>query len=104
MLPYDYLFQLKDLQYDYPDLSFFNSRDPKYRNIPNQQIFNRYNRYEMLWLINSLRRQWRLSSISDCRKIELLIRKFMPEEIKTQIAVADWLVLNWNSGLEAKIA
>ena len=104
MFTLKYLFQLRDLQYDYPDSAFCSFQDKAFKDMPNNEPFNKFNKYEMVLLIAALQRQWRLSFKDDCKKIETLIREHLPPEIQSQMDVRDWLVLNWNSQLSVKSA
>ncbi|WP_207536168.1 hypothetical protein [Desertivirga arenae] len=96
MIPIKYIFSLKDLQYTYGAFSIISPYSKWDFDMPNRSLFNRMNKFEMVLLINSLQRAWNVYSKEDCLKIERLIREYMPEEIKTQIDVADWLVLHWD--------
>lgn len=88
-------FHLRDLKYDYDINQGFNSGDAIFKNMPNSEVFNKTNRYEILFLINVLQAHWNLS-LQDCNKIERMIKTTMFETTFSQIDVADWLVLNWN--------
>lgn len=92
-----FLFHLKDLQYEYRSNSAFRSNALRFKNMPNTEMFNPDDRYEMVLLINALQTEWSLSSLEDCAKIERLLKTQLPENIRTQIEVADWLVLHWNN-------
>ncbi|WP_207426115.1 hypothetical protein [Pedobacter sp. SYSU D00535] len=93
----NFLLHLRDLQYKYENSLVFKPKEDKYRGMPNNEIFNRFNRYEMIFFIHALQKQWGLKSREECLKIERMIWLDMPPQIKTQVEVADWLVLNWNT-------
>ncbi|WP_207421371.1 hypothetical protein [Desertivirga brevis] len=96
MLKAKILFTLKDLRYEYDPTSYFFIGGQRYLDMPNFCRFNRTNRYEMVLLINALREVWGLETKEDCLKIERLIKEYLPDNIETQLEIADWLVLNWN--------
>lgn len=92
-----FVYHLKDLQYEYTSIQPFQPTGKAFKNMPNKETFNKDNRYEVLLLINALQLEWGLTAYEDCRKIERLICTQMPDTVKSQIEVADWLVLNWNN-------
>jgi len=91
------LMQLKDLNYEYSTDYSLRLREKAFKSMPNNEKFDKSNRYEMILFINSLQLLWNLNAIKDCQKIEFLIKDKMPDTIITQLEIADWLVLNWNN-------
>jgi hypothetical protein len=70
--------------------------DPRVTGRLDSTRFNRHEGYEMLYFINKFAEDHNLTSTSDGRKIELMIRQYLPSNIVMQQDVKNWIVNNWS--------
>ena len=74
----------------------FNDKDPKITGNLDSTIFNKNQGYEMLYIIKKLTEIWKLDDRDSIRKIETMIFKFLPEDIKKQEDIKNWVRDNWD--------
>jgi hypothetical protein len=79
--------------------STYGTDDPRVTGYPDSTLFNRHQGYEILYLINQLMDIWQFNTIADGQKLERLIRKYLPSDVRSQRNVAEWLRVNWNKFL-----
>jgi hypothetical protein len=58
---------------------------------PSRRFFDRFNGYHVLNIINSFGRSIGKLTLQDGRKLEALIVKQLPEDLKSELAVFNWL-------------
>lgn len=90
------IFTRNDLVYKDYHWTTYGSDDPRVSGPPDSTLLNRGEGYEMVYFINKFCEFNRLS-VAGGQKAERLIRTRLPGTIKSQIAVRDWLVDNWNA-------
>lgn len=83
-----------DLQYTYSKTAIPGD-DPKISGEPDSTLFNRNELYEVRYLINKLAELWGFKEKSSCLKIETMIKKHLPSEIRSQSNVKQWIQNNW---------
>lgn len=74
----------------------FPSDDPKITGTPDSTLFNRHEGYEVLYLINKLASIWGLKQKGSGEKMETMIRKNLPSDIRSQANVRAWIHSNWD--------
>jgi len=90
------IYKRSDLYYDDYKWTAYPDDDPKVTGTLDSSRFSRYEGYEVLYFINKFANDYGLSSTSDGRKIELIIRKHLPSNIIMQIDVKNWVAENWS--------
>ena len=60
-------------------------------NEPDRRIFDRFNGYQVLFIINHFGKSVGKLTVNDGRKIEELISTQLPLEIKSEVSVFNWL-------------
>ena len=75
----------------------YGSDNPKITGKPDSTLLNREEGYEMLYFINKMADIYNLELISDCIKIERMIREKVPAGIHSQKAIETWIVDNWDN-------
>ena len=60
-------------------------------NEPDRRIFNRFNGYQVLFIINYFGKSLGRLTVNDGREIEKLISTQLPLEIKSELSVFNWL-------------
>lgn len=77
-------------------LSYFWTTTPgdsKLTGEPDSSLFNKHEGYEVLYLANHLSF---VSTVEELHKFEDLIRNYLPSDIRSQINVKNWIIINWN--------
>ena len=90
------LIKRSDLQYEY-SWTPIKPDDPKVTGKPDSTLLNRGEGYEVLPFINRFIEKHNLASIASGKKIETMINKHLPGNIRSHANVAAWLEKNWNS-------
>ena len=82
----------------YKDYSWktYAEGDPKVTGKLDSTIFDRKEGYEVLYLIEKMTEIWKLEGRGSRRKIEKMIYKFLPPDIKKQEEVKNWVRDNWD--------
>ncbi len=82
---------------DYYDTNNYNGQDPRTSGIPDTTSFDRTQQQEVLYLINFCYQawDWPVYTKGPGRKIERLIRIYLPGNGWTQLQVFDWIRDNW---------
>ena len=88
------LISASDLKYNYSGTATKND-DPKLRGEPDRSLFNRHEKYEVLYLINKFAEKYNLKQISSGHKVERLIHDHLPSDVRSQEHVVQWLASNW---------
>lgn len=88
------LFTNKDLKYSYE----WNTppEDHKLKGDPDKYILDRNEGNEVLYMINTLMKNWSMKDISQGHKIESLIHK-APPDLHSQERVKNWIFKNWET-------
>lgn len=84
----------------YPDYlwTHYPKDDPRISGLPGNTILNRRQGREVLYLINKMAELYNLKKKSNGRRIEILIREYLPESIRQQEEAESWIKENWNCG------
>ena len=69
--------------------------NPKVTGFPDSTRFSRREGYEVLYLINILCSEWRVTKIESALKMEKMINEKLPSNIQSQEAVKNWIYMNW---------
>ena len=88
------LISKSDLQYEY-SWTAIEGDNPKVAGKPDSTMFNRNEGYEVLYLINKLAETWNWKKKASCLKLETIIKKHLPSNIRSQENVKKWLADNW---------
>ena len=88
------LISSSDLQYSYSITTTPND-DPRLRGEPDHSLFNRHEKYEVLYLINKLADKHNLKDKASGHKAERMIQRYLPTDIRKQEDVISWLEINW---------
>ncbi|MFZ2978665.1 MAG: hypothetical protein WA057_03270 [Candidatus Magasanikiibacteriota bacterium] len=81
---------------DYNWKAKYEHDDPKITGEPDSSLLSRHEGYEMLYFINKFAEIHSLKQVNTCQRIEELIRKKLPSDIRSQIKVKEWLETNWD--------
>jgi hypothetical protein len=71
--------------------SAYPSDDPRITGKPDSTLFNRNEGYEVLYLINKM-----VTTKAEGEKMEKMIRKYLPSDVRSQENVQEWIKANWN--------
>lgn len=88
------LLQRSDLKFEY-SWTAITPDDPKVTGKPDSTLLNRGEGYEVLAFINSFSAANNLKQKASGLKIERLIHKNLPGNIRSHANVKKWLVDNW---------
>ncbi len=69
--------------------------DPRITGKPDSTMFNRHEGYEVLALINRVAAKHNLQQKESGQKIERMIRKHLPDDVRSQHHVLTWIETNW---------
>ncbi|ETI89122.1 MAG: hypothetical protein Q607_CBUC00182G0102 [Clostridium butyricum DORA_1] len=83
-----------ELKYDY-SWTVLNGDNPKITGVPDSTLLNRNEGYEVLWFINKFAEIYNLKNKESAFKIERMIRYYLPENIRSQENVVEWIENNW---------
>lgn len=70
--------------------------DPEVTGKLDSTIFNKKEGYEVLYLIKKMTEIWKLEGRSSRRKIEEMIHKVLPPNIKKQEDIKNWIRDHWD--------
>jgi hypothetical protein len=84
-----------DLRYPYSGTATSND-DPKLRGEPDRSLFNRHEKYEVLYLINKFAEKNGFKNKASGQKVEKLIKEHLPPHVRSQEHVVQWLEDNWD--------
>jgi len=73
----------------------YTDGDPKITGKLDSTIFDKKEGYEVLYLIEKMTEIWKLDDRDSRRKIEEMIYKILPSNIKRQEDVKNWIRDNW---------
>lgn len=75
----------------------YQVEDPRISGDPDTTELNRRSEQEVLYLINHCYKAWRWpeNAKASGRKLEALIRAYIPADLKTQQEIIGWIGLNW---------
>lgn len=90
------LFNETDMKYEGYQWTAYPNDDPRVTGKPDRSRFSRHEGYEVLYLINTLAKDWHLKQVSDCQKIEKMIHEGLPSDTIMQVEVKEWIRQNWN--------
>lgn len=83
----------------YKDYSWtaYGSDDPRVSGEPDNSLLSRKEGYEMLYFINTCAKKWNWtgSSLVPYHKLEKMIRTILPSDVRSQMAVYNWIVANY---------
>ena len=82
-------FQKQDLQYTYYDWD--SSREHLYTGQPSRRVFNKYDGYQVLFIINFYGSLSNRFTLSEGRLIEHRILSDLPGELKSELSVFNWV-------------
>jgi hypothetical protein len=86
---------LTDLRYPY-SITAVEDDDPRLRGEPDNALFNRHERYEVLRLLDKVADALGVSSKEDIHKLEYMIHNLLPGQLRSRLHVFQWLVQNFN--------
>lgn len=74
--------------------------DPRFKKYQDSSMLNRSEGYEILWFINYYghKNDWKnpVSTLNG-QKIERAIRTRLPEGVRTNEEISNWIAANWNT-------
>lgn len=82
-----------ELKYDY-SWTVLNGDNPKITGVPDSTLFNRNEGYEVLWFINKFAEKHNFKNKESAFKIERMIKSHLPEDIRSQENVVEWIENN----------
>lgn len=85
-----------DLIYTY-SWNAINGDNPKISGEPDSTLVNRYEGYEILYLINKLSQIYNFKKKASGLKLEKMINNNLPSDIRSQINVKKWIKENWDN-------
>lgn len=83
-----------ELKYDY-SWTALNGDNPKITRVPDSNLLNRNEGYEVLWLINKFAEKHNFKNKESAFKIERMIKLYLPENIRSKEKVVEWIESNW---------
>lgn len=86
--------EFSDLKYLYSNKAA-KGDDPKLRGEPDSSLLNRRESYEVLYFINKFCKQYKLIDVITAQKIERMIHKHLPSNIRSHANISSWLVKYW---------
>jgi hypothetical protein len=90
------LMKSSDLKYKYAWMAI-PADDPRVTGKKSSTLFNRYEGYEVLSLINRFADENHLQEKDFGNKLEIMIHDHLPKEIRSQGLVKKWLTQNWGT-------
>ena len=90
------LIEKSDLSYTDYTWTTYAKDDPKVTGVPDSTLLNRKEGYEVLYFINKLAEILNFKQKSSGVKIEKMIREQVPENIRSQQGIQNWIKTNWN--------
>ncbi len=89
-----------DLQFSYPPGTTVGD-NPRVRGVPDSALLNRDEWYEMLYFcnrfaINFSKERDSVGMAQVAKRAERLIKKQVPDYLRSQVHITDWLSKNWN--------
>ena len=63
---------------------------------PDNDLLNREEGYEVLYFVQQFMKKRKTKSIDSGKKVEILIRKYLPGHIRGRKDVEQWLIDNWD--------
>lgn len=88
-------FKRSDMLYSYSWAADGND-NPKYRNAPDSNLFDRSEGYEVLYSINRFIQIYTVNSVAHGQHAEKLIRTRLPSIIFSRKELFQWLLVNWD--------
>ncbi|WP_080750574.1 hypothetical protein [Comamonas testosteroni] len=85
-----------DLQYGY-SWTAIKPDDPKVSGKPDSTFLNRGEGYEVLPFINRFAEKHGFKNLETGKKIETMIKKHLPGDVRSHANVTAWLEANWKS-------
>lgn len=58
---------------------------------PSRRFFDKFNGNQVLFILNFYESTTDKFSLEDARKVEELIKHYLPEEVKSEMSVCNWL-------------
>lgn len=83
-----------ELKYNY-SWTVLNGDNPKITGAPDSTLLNRNEGYEVLWFINKFAEKHNFKNKESAFKIERMIKSHLPENIRSQENVVEWIERNW---------
>lgn len=82
----------------YKDYSWtvYQDDDPRITGEPDSTLLNRMEGYEVLYFINRFSKLFVKLTLSQCEKVEKMIRLVVPEDIRSQAEIREWIRAKWN--------
>jgi len=96
------MFKKSDLNPNYFYNNFYHENDGLIIRLPQKDVLNRNEPYEVVHFINSFAKEygWDKSRnqffISACKKLETLIKTKLPANIESKEKIKNWLINNWD--------
>lgn len=87
-------FSARDLLFDDYSIHATGHDNPKLTGQPDAGLFNRHERYEVLYLLNKFCETLPHATVHEFQKAEVLLRD-LPGSIRSQVGVMRWLAANW---------
>ncbi len=89
------LLSASDLMYDY-SWTVVSGDNPQITGVPDEVLLNRDEGYEMLAFINRIAEVSQWTEKHSALKVERLIKKHLPSDIRARASIWQWLIDNWN--------
>lgn len=93
-------YKKSDMVYDdYSWTTKYTKDDPKITGEPDSTLLSRKEGWEMLYFINKCAEKWNWSqnSTAACQKLEKTLRVKVPNDIRSQEKIKDWIEANFKS-------
>ncbi len=89
-------FKRSDMLYNDYSWSHIAGDDPRVSGPPDNTMLNRKEGYEVVYFINKCAEKWQWKeNVQACRKLEKAIRLHVPNNVRTQRAIIDWIEINF---------
>ncbi len=89
------LLSKSDLVFTDYEWTAYGNDDPKIIGKPDSTLFSRKEGYEVLYLINKIASDNNFKKKQSGLKIEKMIHKDLPGEVRSQENVVNWITKNW---------
>jgi hypothetical protein len=73
------------------DYDWSNKTSYDFTKLPDRRAFNSKNGNQLIYMINSFGQSIGKLTLGDGQKLESLIRQYLPKDLKSELAVFNWL-------------
>ncbi|MFZ4455479.1 MAG: hypothetical protein ACOYOT_04590 [Bacteroidales bacterium] len=87
----------EDLYYKDYSWSVYANDDSHVTGQPDSTLLNRKEGYEIVYFINKFCEIYKFEQKASAQKVEKMIRNEVPENIRSQTNIKEWIATNWKN-------